>query len=304
MLDDVILIKQTLAGEPPAFEQLVDRYKGAALALALQYVQNLYDAQDIVQEALFSAYLHLPKLTDASRFKPWLLQIVINRARMWVREQTRRSQQEETAAGDRADAPVEYERFVESLAWREIIEKAMGSLSPSDQAIATFYFFDDHTCQEVASALGLPAGTVRRRLCGIRRILGKEVRTMLNEHGTLKYRVGIETLGGVFTTFFDKGTSLPAQKTYTFTTAKDRQQEVDIHLVEGDADLVSECRSLGRIVGKDFSIGPRGTPQIAITFSIERDGTLSIDAIEKKPQEKQLSIEAKTGIEPVSVKVP
>lgn len=300
MQNDAVLIERTLAGDPSAFEQLVNRYKGVVLALALQYTQNFHDAQDIAQEAFFSAYVNLPELTDASRFKPWLFQIVVNRAKMWLRQQTRRAQREETVVEDWAGAPIEYERFVESLAWREIIGKAMESLSPSDQAVATFYFLDDHTCREVADVLGLPAGTVRRRLCGIRRILGKEVRAMLNEHGTLKYRVGIETLGGVFTAFFDKGTPLPAQKTYVFTTAEDEQQGVSINLFEGDADLASGCRSLGRIIAKDFSIGPRGTPQIAITFSIEKDGALLVDAVEK-PQGKRLTIEAKTDIVPVSV---
>ena len=301
MPDDAVLIQKTLTGDISAFEQLICQYEGAALALALQYVHNLHDAQDIMQEAFFSAYMHLPRLADPTRFRSWFFRIVMNHARMWLREQTRRSNREESVSEDSSAPPAEYERFIESLAWREIIEKAMASLSSSDQAIASFYFFDDHTCREVAEALGLPVGTVKRRLHGIRKVLGKEVRTMLNEHGTLKHRVGIETLGGVFTTFFEKGTSLPAQKSCIFTTAEDQQQEIDIHLVEGDAALVSECRSLGRIVGKDFSIGPRGKPQITITFSIEKDGTISVDAVEEGPQEKSVTIEAKTEIEDVSV---
>lgn len=304
MSDDAILIKQIQAGDPSAFERLVHRYKGAALALALQYVHNFHDAQDITQEAFFSAYIHLPKLASPSRFKSWFFQIVMNHAKMWVREGARRSQREEAVSEGRLAAPVQHERFVESLAWREIIEKAMESLSSSDQAIATFYFFDDHTCREVADALGLPVGTVKRRLHGIRRTLGKEVRTMLNEQGTLKHRVGLETLGGVFTALFDEGTPLPAQTTQIFTTAEDEQRAVTIHLAEGDADLVSKCRSLGRIVAKDFSVGPKGTPQIAISLSIEKDGTLLVDAVEKEPQEKRVTIEAKTGIETVSVQTP
>ena len=127
---------------------------------------------------------------------------------------------------------------------------------------------------------------------------------MLNEQGTLKHKVGIEALGGILSPFFEKSTPLPVQKTYTFTTAENKQREIDIHIVEGDTDFVSDCRSLGRIVAKDFSIGPKGTPQIAITFSVEKDGTLSVDAVEKKPQEKRVTIKAKTGIETVSVQVP
>jgi RNA polymerase sigma factor (sigma-70 family) len=140
MSDDAILIEQTLARDPSVFERLVQRHKGAALALALQYVHNFHDAQDITQEAFCSAYIHLPKLADASRFRSWFFQIVMNHARMWVREQTRRSRREDTVGEDCFAAPVEHERFVESLVWREIIEKAMESLSSSDQAIATFYY--------------------------------------------------------------------------------------------------------------------------------------------------------------------
>jgi RNA polymerase sigma factor (sigma-70 family) len=300
MSDDAMLVRQTLTGNSSAFESLVEKYKVAALALALQYVHNFHDAQDITQEAFYSAYINLPNLTDPSRFRSWLFQIAINYARMWVRKQTRRTKREEAVADARTDIPVEQARFVESLAWRDIIEKAIESLSPSDQAIATFYFFDDHTCREVADALGLPVGTVKRRLHGIRKVLGKEVRTMLNEKGTLKHRVGIETLGGVLTHFFEKGTSLPAKKTQIFTTARDKQTQIDIHLVEGDAALVPDCRSLGRVTFKDISVFPKGVSQIIATFCIEKDGTLSIDAIEEF-QKKPVTVEAKTGIETVSV---
>ena len=94
MSDDAILIEQTLAGSASAFETLVQRYKGSALAMAMQYVHNFHDAQDITQEAFFSTYLHLPKLTDHSCFKSWFFQIVINHAKMLVRTQTRREQRE------------------------------------------------------------------------------------------------------------------------------------------------------------------------------------------------------------------
>jgi len=304
MSDDAILIERILAGNQSAFETLVQRYKGTALAMAMQYVSNFHDAQDITQEAFFSAYIHLPKLKDPSRFKSWFFQIVINHAKMFIRTQMRRTQREEISALDWIATPVEHERFVESLAWREIIQKAVESLSPSNQAIVTLYFFGDGTSKEVADALGLPVGTVKRRLHEIRKVLRKEIRIMLNEQGTLKHRVGIETLGGILTPFFEKATPLPVQKAYTFTTAEDNQQEIDIHIAEGDAAFVSECRSLGRIVAKDFSIGPKGTPEIAITFSIEKDGSLSIDAVEKKPNEKRVTIKSKTKIETVSIQVP
>jgi DNA-directed RNA polymerase specialized sigma24 family protein len=62
MLDDAVIIERILAGDESAFEQLLQKYKGIALALALQYTQNIHDAQDIIQEAFCSAYINLPKL--------------------------------------------------------------------------------------------------------------------------------------------------------------------------------------------------------------------------------------------------
>jgi len=298
MLDDATLINQILGGDSSAFEQLVYRYEGSAIALALQRVDNIYDAQDIVQEAFLSAYIHLPSLADPSRFKSWFFQIVINHAKMWLRSNDRRIQREENTAECSFNLPIEHQRFLESLAWNEIIEKAMNLLSPSDQAIATLYFFDDLICQEVADVLKLPVGTIKRRLHKIRKILGKEVRTMINEKGTLKYKVAIETLGGIATSIFGKGSKLPIQKTITFTTAKDKQDDLYMHLVEGDDEFASGCRDLGKYSIKGFSIAPKGTPQIAVTISIEKDGTLSLNAVER-PQEKRIIVESKNVDKPL-----
>jgi RNA polymerase sigma-70 factor (ECF subfamily) len=292
MLDDATLINQILDGDSLAFEQLVQRYEGFALALVLQYVDSIHDAQDIVQEAFLSVYIHLPSLADPSRFKPWFFQIAINHARMWLRSKNRRIQREEIISECSFNLPIEHQRFLESLAWNEIIEKAMNLLSPSDRTIATLYFFDDLICQEVADVLKLPIGTIKRRLHRIRKILGKEVRTMINEKGTLKYKVAIETLGGIATSIFEKGSKLPIQKTITFTTSKDKQDDLYIHLVEGDAEFASGCRDLGEYNIKGFSIAPKGTPQIAVTISVEKDGTLSLNAVEK-PQEKRIIVESK-----------
>jgi len=125
---------------------------------------------------------------------------------------------------------------------------------------------------------------------------------MLKEKGVLKYRVGIETMGGVFTPLFEKETPLPANKTQIFTSAADKQRGIDLHLLEGDELFASKCRSLGRFIIKGFTIAPQGIPQIAITISIEKDGTLSINAVEK-PQGNQVAVDAKANSEPVIVSV-
>ena len=92
--------------------------------------------------------------------------------------------------------------------------------------------------------------------------------------------------------------------TRIFTSAGDKQREIDFQLVEGDKPFASECRDLGWFTIKGFTVAPQGIPQIAVTISIEKDGTLSTSAVEK-PQGNHVAVEAKVGSEPiVSVQTP
>ena len=83
--DDSELVEACLGGNPAAFEPLVARYQNFALTLALSYVPNYHDAQEIVQEAFVSAYCRLVQLKDAKRFKNWFHSIVKNACQMRLR---------------------------------------------------------------------------------------------------------------------------------------------------------------------------------------------------------------------------
>jgi molecular chaperone DnaK len=90
--------------------------------------------------------------------------------------------------------------------------------------------------------------------------------------------LGIETLGGVMTRLIDKNTTIPAKKSEIFSTAEDNQPAVSIHVLQGEREMASGNKSLGRFELTDISPAPRGTPQIVVTFDIDANGIVEVSA--------------------------
>ncbi len=104
--------------------------------------------------------------------------------------------------------------------------------------------------------------------------------------------LGIETLGGVMTKVIDRGTTIPAKKTQTFSTAEDNQPAVSIHVLQGERELAKDNKSLGRFDLQGIPPAPRGVPQIEVTFDIDANGILTVSAKDKasgKSQEIKIS---------------
>jgi len=93
--------------------------------------------------------------------------------------------------------------------------------------------------------------------------------------------LGIETLGGVTTPLIEKNTTIPTEKSKTFSTAEDNQTTVDIHVVQGERKMASDNKSIGRFQLTGIPPAPRGTPQIDVNFSIDADGILHVAAEDK-----------------------
>ncbi len=93
--------------------------------------------------------------------------------------------------------------------------------------------------------------------------------------------LSIETLGGVSTPIIERNTTIPTEKTKTFTTAEDGQTTVDIHVLQGERPMARDNKSLGRFQLTGIPPAPRGIPQIDVTFSIDADGILSVTAKDK-----------------------
>jgi molecular chaperone DnaK len=90
--------------------------------------------------------------------------------------------------------------------------------------------------------------------------------------------LGIETLGGVMTTLIEKNTTIPAKKSQIFSTAEDNQPAVSIHVLQGEREMASGNKTLGRFELTDIPPAPRGMPQIEVAFDIDANGIVDVSA--------------------------
>jgi molecular chaperone DnaK len=109
--------------------------------------------------------------------------------------------------------------------------------------------------------------------------------------------LGIETLGGKMTKLIEKNTTIPTRKTETFTTADDNQHAVTVHVLQGEREIASANKSLGRFDLSDIPPAARGTPQIEVTFDIDANGILNVSAKDKATNKSQsIVVKANSGL--------
>jgi len=109
--------------------------------------------------------------------------------------------------------------------------------------------------------------------------------------------LGIETLGGVATKLIERNTTIPISKSQTFSTAADNQTSVEIHVVQGEREMASDNKSLGRFVLDGIAPAQRGTPQVEVSFDIDANGILNVSAKDKGTgKEQSIRIEATSGL--------
>ena len=109
--------------------------------------------------------------------------------------------------------------------------------------------------------------------------------------------LGIETLGGVFTRLIDRNTTIPTKKSQTFSTADDGQTAVTIKVMQGEREMAADNKLLGNFDLQGIPSAPRGVPQIEVTFDIDANGIVSVQAKDKATgKEQQIRIQASGGL--------
>jgi len=127
-------------------------------------------------------------------------------------------------------------------------------------------------------------------------VLGGDVKDVLLLDVT-PLSLGIETMGGVMTKLIEKNTTIPTKASQVFSTAEDNQNAVTVHVLQGEREIASGNKSLGRFDLSDIPPAPRGMPQIEVTFDIDANGIMHVTAKDKATgKENKIVIKSSSGL--------
>jgi RNA polymerase sigma-70 factor (ECF subfamily) len=162
------LVERARAGDADAFDQLVRERLDAVYRLALGILGEAADARDATQETFVAVWRKLPTLRETARFDAWLDRITVNACRMSLRK---RRGVRELRMTPGADFPSADRSTAQADALATAFDDAFGRLSVDQRALLFEHHLDGLAVGEIASRLGIPAGTVKSRLFAARRAL-------------------------------------------------------------------------------------------------------------------------------------
>ena len=114
--------------------------------------------------------------------------------------------------------------------------------------------------------------------------------------------LGIETMGGVSTKLIERNTTIPTSKSETFSTAADNQNQVEIHVLQGEREFATDNKSLGRFILDGIAPAPRGVPQVEVTFNLDANGILNVTAKDKGTgKEQNITIQGSGGLDKTEI---
>ena len=186
MLTDRNLIHQTLTDNPRAFDTLVQKYQPMVYARARLLVQNPQDAEDLTQEVFIKAYQNLPKLRDASRFAGWLSQIVKNVCVTWLHQQKETSkscQRDGDPILNLPSAEATPEQFLIKKELNQAILKAIDSLPAVDGLVASDFYLNHFSYDEISEKRGLSHRAIACRLHRAKQRIAEKVKRSLGAFG-------------------------------------------------------------------------------------------------------------------------
>ena len=118
----------------------------------------------------------------------------------------------------------------------------------------------------------------------------------------LPLSLGLETRGGVFTKIIERNSTIPLRNSLTFTTVVDNQSSVEIHILQGEREISTGNRSLGKFELVGIPPAPRGVPQIEVAFEVDANGIVSVSATDKSTsREQQMRVTPTSGLSPEEI---
>jgi molecular chaperone DnaK len=127
-------------------------------------------------------------------------------------------------------------------------------------------------------------------------VLGGDVQDILLLDVT-PLTLSVETLGGVATPMIERNTTIPVRRSQVYSTAADMQNQVEIHVVQGERPMANDNKSLGKFILDGIPPAPRGVPQVEVTFDIDANGILNVSAQDKATgREQKITITASSGL--------
>ncbi|MBM3237498.1 sigma-70 family RNA polymerase sigma factor [Candidatus Poribacteria bacterium] len=174
--DDTTYVKLALGGNEHAFEQLVKRYQNMVYGIALRYVKDVQQAEDIAQEAFIEAYLHLGQLKTPEKFAPWIYGIVRNLANRWLQREKREfmsleeanlsemEQQMKIVSISPSTGPQNPAEVYEQKTFRASILNAISELPSKSREVLILFYIDDFSYKDISNFLNISEAAVQSRL--------------------------------------------------------------------------------------------------------------------------------------------
>jgi len=165
------LVEAAQAGNREAYAALVQRFQGMAYTMASRYVGNQHLAQDVVQDAIIEAFVHLPQLKEPSAFPGWFRQIVFRQCTRLLKQTTLPSSSLEAASPE----------LVMQTEREASVRSALASLPQHEQLVAALFYGRGYSYNEVSTLLKIPITTVKKRLYSARQKLRRQLQATLRD---------------------------------------------------------------------------------------------------------------------------